>query len=124
MLYTTLEHLAKHGVIEKPEVVLGDAGYWQTRQIRLIAERGMEILVRPDGTMRAGIRPGWEHGQSGVRLPRRTICLRSTPTGSPVPPDIRDGRHRNAVPWTCPAEVQILALFRYSHSLSPNRSAD
>ena len=27
-----------------------------------IAERGIEVLVPPDGTMRDGIRPGWEHG--------------------------------------------------------------
>jgi transposase len=62
MLDTTLHHLAKHGVVEQPEVVLADAGYWHTRQIQSIAERGMEVLVPPDGTMRDGIRPGWEHG--------------------------------------------------------------
>ena len=39
-----------------------DAGYWHTRQIQAIDERGIEVLVPPDGTMRDGIRPGWEHG--------------------------------------------------------------
>jgi Transposase DDE domain len=43
-------------------VVLADAGDWHTRQIQSIAERGIEVLVPPDGTMRDGIRPGWEHG--------------------------------------------------------------
>jgi hypothetical protein len=62
MLDTTLQHLAKHGVVEQPEVVVADAGYWHTRQIQAIAQRGMEVLVPPDGTMRDGIRPGWEHG--------------------------------------------------------------
>ncbi len=62
MLDTTLQHLAKHGASEQPEVVLGDAGYWHTRQIQAIEERGIEVLVPPDGTMRDGIRPGWEHG--------------------------------------------------------------
>ena len=62
MLDTTLGHLAKHGVSEQPEVVLGDAGYWHTRQIQAIEERGIEVLVPPDGMMRDGIRPGWEHG--------------------------------------------------------------
>jgi transposase len=62
MLDTTLQHLAKHGGSEQPEVVLGDAGYWHTRQIQAIEERGIEVLVPPDGTMRDGIRPGWEHG--------------------------------------------------------------
>ena len=45
-----------------PRWSLADAGYWHTRQIQSIAERGMEVLVPPDGTMRDGIRPGWEHG--------------------------------------------------------------
>jgi transposase len=62
MLDTTLQHLEKHGVIEQPGVVLADAGYWHTRQIQAIQTRGMEVLVPPDGTMRDGIRPGWEHG--------------------------------------------------------------
>jgi transposase len=42
--------------------LLADAGYWHTRQIQAIQTRGMEVLVPPDGTMRDGIRPGWEHG--------------------------------------------------------------
>jgi transposase len=62
MLDTTLEHLDKHGVTDRPRVLLGDAGYWHTRQIQAIAERGIEVLVPPDGTMREGKRPGWEHG--------------------------------------------------------------
>jgi transposase len=62
MLDSTLDHLAKHAVVEQPEVVLADAGYWHTRQIQSITERGMAALVPPDGTMRDGIRPGWEHG--------------------------------------------------------------
>src|SRR5205823_1991510 len=62
MLDITLQHLAKHGVSDQPDVVLGDAGYWHTRQIQAIEDRGIEVLVPPDGTMRDGIRPGWEHG--------------------------------------------------------------
>ncbi|MGH2870427.1 MAG: transposase [Solirubrobacteraceae bacterium] len=62
MLDTTLRQLAKHKVVDPPGVVLADAGYWHTRQIQSIAERGIEVLVPPDGTMRDGIRPGWEHG--------------------------------------------------------------
>ena len=52
----------RHGVSERPEVVLGDAGYWHTRQIQAISDRGIEVLVPPDGTMREGNRPGWEDG--------------------------------------------------------------
>ncbi len=45
-----------------PDAVLGDAGYWHSRQIESITERGIEVLIPPDGTMREGKRPGWEHG--------------------------------------------------------------
>jgi hypothetical protein len=62
MLDTTLAHLERHGVSEQPEIVLADAGYWQTRQIEAITERGIEVLIPPDGTMRDGHRPGWENG--------------------------------------------------------------
>ena len=62
MLDTTLRHLEKHGVTEMPKVLLGDAGYWHTRQIQSITDRGIEVLIPPDGTMREGKRPGWEHG--------------------------------------------------------------
>ncbi|HKO25858.1 MAG TPA: transposase, partial [Solirubrobacteraceae bacterium] len=62
MLATTLRHLERHGVTKTPKVLLGDAGYWHTRQIESITERGIEVLIPPDGTMREGKRPGWEHG--------------------------------------------------------------
>ncbi len=47
---------------EQPEAVIPDAGYWHTAQIESIAERGIEVLVPPDGDMREGKRPGWENG--------------------------------------------------------------
>jgi transposase len=62
MLDTTLRHLHRHGVTKGPKVLLGDAGYWHTAQMQAIAERGIEVLIPPDGTMREGNRPGWEHG--------------------------------------------------------------
>jgi Transposase DDE domain len=49
-------------VTEQPETLLGDAGYWHTAQIQAITERGIDVLIPPDGTMREGKRPGWEHG--------------------------------------------------------------
>jgi Transposase DDE domain len=99
MLDTTLEHLAKHGVTEKPEVVLGDAGYWHTRQIQSIAARGMEVLVPPDGTMRAGIRPGWEHGFFDVMRQKlltdrgRELYAKRKITVEPVYGQIKYNRH-------------------------------
>jgi transposase len=62
MLDTTLRHLERHGVSDVPEAVIGDAGYWHSRQIESITERGIEVLIPPDGTMREGKRPGWENG--------------------------------------------------------------
>jgi len=62
MLDTTLASLQRAGVSEQPEVLLADAGYWHTAQMRRLTERGIEVLAPPDGNMRAGIRPGWEGG--------------------------------------------------------------
>jgi hypothetical protein len=99
MLDTTLEHVAKHGVTKKPEVVLGDAGYWHTRQIQSIAARGMEVLVPPDGTMRAGIRPGWEHGFFDVMRQKlltdrgRELYAKRKITVEPVYGQIKYNRH-------------------------------
>ncbi len=99
MLDTTLQHLAKHGVSEQPEVVLGDAGYWHTRQIQAIEERGIEVLVPPDGTMRDGIRPGWEHGFFDVMRRKlatdrgRELYAKRKITVEPVYGQIKHNRH-------------------------------
>jgi hypothetical protein len=61
MLETTLVGLREQGVHETPEVVLADAGYWHTAQMQAIEQQGIEVLAPPDGNMRAGKRPGWEH---------------------------------------------------------------
>ena len=50
------------GVTEAPEAVIADAGYWHTRQMQAITDRGFEVLIPPDGAMREGKRPGWENG--------------------------------------------------------------
>ena len=43
-------------------MVIADAGYWHNRQIQQVTDRGIDVLIPPDGTMREGKRPGWEHG--------------------------------------------------------------
>ena len=63
MLDTTLDGLREQGVAEVPDVVLADAGYWHTAQMQQITDQGIEVLVPPDGNMREGKRPGWEHGR-------------------------------------------------------------
>jgi hypothetical protein len=62
MLDTTLSELRRQSVSEVPEAVIGDAGYWHTAQMQSITDRGIEVLVPPDGNMREGKRPGWESG--------------------------------------------------------------
>jgi len=62
MLDMILDHLDRHGVTDRPEVVLADAGYWHTAQMQAITDRGIEVLAPPDGNMRHGPRSGWEHG--------------------------------------------------------------
>jgi hypothetical protein len=61
MLETTLDGLREQGIEEIPEVVLADAGYWHTAQMQAIEQQGIEVLAPPDGNMREGKRPGWEH---------------------------------------------------------------
>jgi hypothetical protein len=62
MLDTTLAHLERHRVSQQPAAVIADAGYWHNRQIEQVTDRGIEVLIPPDGNMREGKRPGWEHG--------------------------------------------------------------
>lgn len=99
MLTTALEQLERHGVPGRPEVVLADAGYWHTAQMKSIASKGIEVLAPPDGNMRDGTRPGWEGGayqQMRDRLSgeqgRELYKLRKT-TIEPVFGQIKHNRH-------------------------------
>jgi hypothetical protein len=86
-------------VSKQPEVVLANAGYWHTRQIQSIAERGMEVLVPPDGTMRDGIRPGWEQGFFDLMRQKLLSCrpwsvyAKRKITVEPVYGQIKHNRH-------------------------------
>jgi Transposase DDE domain len=62
MFQAAMCELAEQGVIDTPEVVLADAGYWHHPQMQQIAEQGIEVLVPPDGNLREGKRRGWEAG--------------------------------------------------------------
>lgn len=49
--------------LERPEVVLADAGYWHGRQIENIVAGGIQVLVAPDsGLRKRTTRPGWSGG--------------------------------------------------------------
>lgn len=99
MLATTIGHLERHGVTERPTVVLADAGYWHGDQMRSIAQQGVEVLAPPDGNMRQGIRPGWEGGpyqQMRDRLSSpegRELYARRKITIEPVFGQIKHNRH-------------------------------
>jgi hypothetical protein len=77
MLDTTLRHLERHGVRETPNVLLGDAGYWHTRQIQSITARGIEVLIPPDGHDARGQTPGL-----GARLLREDAPQAQNQAGS------------------------------------------
>ena len=62
MIVATDIELATAGVIDTPEVVLADAGYWHTEQIQHLTGRGHTVLVPPDAGKRKGARPGWDGG--------------------------------------------------------------
>ena len=93
MLNTTLEHLDRNGVAERPDAVVADAGYWHTRQIETITERGYDVLVPPEPV---GL-PGHSQGAYPVPSPRQAwapcappghaqaICWPGTHTGPPPP---------------------------------------
>jgi hypothetical protein len=58
MLDTALAKLKRRGVTETPHALLADAGYWHNRRIQAICDRGIDVLIPLDGTMRDGKRPG------------------------------------------------------------------
>ena len=98
MLDRTLQTLARHGVSEPPGAVVADAGYWHTTQIQALTDRGLEVLVPPDGAMREGKRPGWEDGiydemrdRLSTELGRESYALRKI-TIEPVYGQIKHNR--------------------------------
>jgi transposase len=56
------QQLSRARILERPEVVLADAGYWHQEQMQQIASRGMQVLVPPDSRNRKGERAGWTGG--------------------------------------------------------------
>ena len=78
MLDSALDHLDRHGVSGLPAAVVADAGYWHTAQIRAITERGIQVLVPPDGGKRQGTR---QAGSTGSM----TRCARPWPPRPAAP---------------------------------------
>jgi transposase len=62
MITAAERELEAIGISERPQVALGDAGYWHQVQMQNIAAGGTPVLVPPDASKRAGARPGWNDG--------------------------------------------------------------
>jgi hypothetical protein len=57
MISAAERELEQAGVRERPEVVLGDAGYWSNEHIDRLRERGIVPLIAADAHKRQGPRP-------------------------------------------------------------------
>ena len=56
MISAAERELVQAGVAERPEVVLGDAGYWSNKHIDRLRERGITPLAAADAHNRSGLR--------------------------------------------------------------------
>jgi transposase len=62
MVDAAQRELEDAGVVDAPEVVLADAGYWHTEQMHNIVNRGIQILIPPDTSRRRTTRRNWDGG--------------------------------------------------------------
>ena len=64
MVTATLAELERVGVAERPQVALADAQYWNEQQMdEVIAQKHIQVLVRPDSSGRKAPRPGRTGGR-------------------------------------------------------------
>jgi transposase len=64
MIEKALDELQDAGSDVRPSVVVADAQYWNEQHMdHLTAERGLQVLIPPDGGKRDGERPGWTGGR-------------------------------------------------------------
>jgi hypothetical protein len=64
MVSAAIGELQRAGVIDKPQAVVADAGYWNEQHMdQVTAEHGVAVLIPPDSSKRDGQRPGWTGGR-------------------------------------------------------------
>jgi hypothetical protein len=64
MICATLAELERVGIAERPQVALADAQYWNEQHMdEVIANKHIQVLVRPDSSGRKAPRPGWTGGR-------------------------------------------------------------
>jgi transposase len=71
MAQATERELAEAGVAETPDVILADAGYWNSPQIEALEKRGVRVLCPPDADRRKAptkIRSGPDYERMRKRL--------------------------------------------------------
>ena len=82
MVAATQTELAAAGIIDAPEVVLADAGYWHQRADASTSPAAApSCLIPPDAGKRKGARPGWDGGLYAFM--RRVLA--SDPAASSTP---------------------------------------
>src|SRR4051794_8886189 len=62
MLDAAQRELAAAGVLDTPDVLLADAGYWHGEQMERIVDRGIQVLIPPDTSRRRTTRRNWDGG--------------------------------------------------------------
>jgi transposase len=64
MICATLAELERVGIAERPEVALADAQYWNEQHMdEVIANKHIQLLIRPDSSGRKAPRRGWIGGR-------------------------------------------------------------
>ena len=64
MIAAALDELDRAGIVERPEVALADAGYWNEQHFdEVIANKHIQVLIPPDRGGRSEPRPGWTGGR-------------------------------------------------------------
>jgi hypothetical protein len=64
MITATLAELERVGIAERPQVALADAQYWNEQHMdEVIANKHIQLLIRPDSSGRTEPRPGWTGGR-------------------------------------------------------------
>ncbi len=64
MICATLAELERLGIADRPQVALADAQYWNEQHMdEVIADKHIQVLIRPDSSGRQAPRPGWIGGR-------------------------------------------------------------
>ena len=64
MIIAAFDELERVGAVDRPELALADAQYWNEQHIdEVVADRHLQVLIPPDSGMRRAPRPGWTGGR-------------------------------------------------------------